>query len=241
MNSEGYKRANTFEDDSEIGAEIGRMIRENREWAVESLTRVGATIVIDTKNPDNITVTATREQLLAAKMEKPPHLYHGSSVGNIEEFEPRDAPERPTEKPLVYASPSIRVAEASMFNGDGHIIGGMLDGEYYVCIVEPREEFLKRDQRGYIYTFPSDTFKPNGGIGLGDQEWVADETVKPEAVTEIPSKLDRAIETGITVYFITHEQAKDIRDSQEKSDNPKELKEYLNRLESENERRDKGL
>ncbi len=233
MNEKVYSQKDELEDQ----AEIGRMMRENKEWAVESLRRVGAIVDVNPQNPDEVTITATREQIAAAKMEKPPYLYHGSSTGGIEMFEPRSAPERPNEPPLVYASPDVRTAEMSMLNGpEGG--GGIYDGIRYAYIVEPREVYLQKDQAGYIYKFSSDAFGRNHGLGLGDQEWVSDAPVAPTEVITYPSKLDRAVEQGVLVYFVTPEDAQRIEAAQS---DPEQLGQVLRSLESENERREKGL
>lgn len=225
------------EDDSMSQAEINRMMRENKKWAIEALWRVGATVDVNPHNPDEVTITATKEQITAAKNEKPPFLYHGSQTAGLETFETRSAPERPNEPPLVYASPDLRAAEMSMLNGP-EVGGGVYDGNHYAYIIEPREVYLQRDQMGHIYKFANDTFQRNKGIGLGDQEWVSEVSVAPLEVVSYPSKLDKVIERGIMVYFVTPEQAKQIEAAQDDSNR---LKQVLGNLESENELRDNTL
>jgi hypothetical protein len=223
------------EDDSSDREEIGRMMRENKEGAIQALRRAGATIEENPDNPDEVAITATKEQIRAAQNEKPPFLYHGSPTGGINVFEPRSAPERPDEPPLVYASPNLWVAEMSMLNGP-RVGGGIYEDKMYVYIDEPREEYLQRDQTGHLYKFASDTFESNKGVGLGDQEWVSENPVVPMEAITYPSVLDKVIERGILVYFVTHQEAEQIKAVQE---DPVHLKKVLGSLESENERRDR--
>lgn len=156
--------------------------------------------------------------------EKPPLLYHGTINGDIEEFEPRSAIERPEEEPAVYASPDLEIAAQSMANKFVSN-GGILNGRKFVCIPMTREEFIAQDRGGTIYVFPSDSFEINKGIGLGDKEWVSKSPVKPKEKIQFPSLLETMLKQGTEVYFIEPELVPTITKAQD--GDPEELEKLL--------------
>lgn len=136
------------------------------------------------------------------ELEAPPFLYHGTIDNSIEEFTPRSADNRPTEKPAVYASPDKEIAVQSMANKFVSN-GGIVNHRKFVCIPMTKEEFLKQDKGGIIYALPGESFKPNHGKGFGgDKEWISTEPVKPKDKIKIPSLLESLIKQGTEVYFI---------------------------------------
>lgn len=159
--------------------------------------------------------------------EKPPILYHGSTDGEIREFEPRGSDRRPDEEPAVYASPDLLVAEQSMVNRFASN-GGVVDGRHYVCIPMSKEEFLKQDTGGCIYVLPNDSFEVNQGRGFGDAEWVSQKPVTPTKTIRYPSLYQTLIERGVEVYFISPDQVSEINTLQD--GDPRELALYLDRL-----------
>ncbi len=164
------------------------------------------------------------------KKEKPPFLYHGTINDDIEEFEPRSAPERPDENPAVYASPDLEIAAQSMANKFVSN-GGILNGRKFVCIPITREEFIQQDHGGTVYVFSSDSFEINKGIGLGDKEWVSKTPVKPKEKIQFPSLLETMLKQGTEVYFIKPEMVPVINKAQ--ADDPQELENILAGLKSE--------
>ncbi|MEJ0053757.1 MAG: hypothetical protein WDN10_03500 [bacterium] len=160
--------------------------------------------------------------------EKPPVLYHGTANGDIKEFEPRSAAERPDEEPAVYASPDREIAIQSMAN-KFVTNGGIVNGRKFVCIPMTREEFIEQDHGGTVYSFPSDSFEINKGIGLGDKEWVSRTTVKPRGLERFPSLLAAMLKQGTEVYFIKPEMVSVISKAQDSD--PEELERLLGGLE----------
>lgn len=162
--------------------------------------------------------------------EKPPILYHGTLNDDIDEFEPRSAPERPEEDPSVYASPDLEIAIQSMANKFVSN-GGILNGRKFVCIPMPREEFIEQDHGGTVYVFSSGSFEVNEGRGLGDKEWVSKTPVKPKEKIRFPSLLETLIKQGTEVYFIEPGLVPVITKAQD--GDPQELENILTNLKSE--------
>lgn len=160
--------------------------------------------------------------------EKPPFLYHGTIRGDVEEFEPRSAINRPNEEPAVYASPDLEIAIQSMANKFVSN-GGIVNGRRFVCIPMTREEFMVQDHGGTVYVFPSDSFEVNKGIGLGDKEWVSKKPVKPKEKIHFPSLLEAILNQGTEVYFIDPELVSLITEAQ--YGNPEDLENILAGLE----------
>ncbi len=157
-------------------------------------------------------------------IEKPPLMYHGSIEGTVNEFMPRSATERPTERPAIYASPKIEVAKQSMANRFVSN-GGIVNGKRFVCIPGEREAFLKQDLGGYVYTLPGGSFSINRGMGLGDDEWVSHRNVRPLSVEYFPSLYTVLKQQGVAIYFIHPEQIEEIAHLQE--GDPEQLEQYL--------------
>jgi len=130
--------------------------------------------------------------------EKPPILYHGTINDDIKEFEPSFAIKRTGEEPAVYASPDLEIAIQSMANKFVSN-GGILKGHKFVCIPMTRKEFLEQDQGGTVYTFSSDAFEINQGIGLGEKEWVSKTAVKPQEQKRFPSLLEALLQQKTAV------------------------------------------
>lgn len=171
-----------------------------------------------------------RESNQNESKEEPPVLYHGTVNGDIEEFEPRSAVERPDEEAAVYASPDLEIAVQSMAN-KFVTNGGIVNGRKFVCIPMTREEFVAQDQGGTVYVFPSDSFEINAGIGLGDKEWVSKTPVRPKDKIRFPSLLETMLKQGTEVYFVAPELLPTISKAQD--GDPKELEKLLATLEVE--------
>ena len=164
------------------------------------------------------------KQNIHESKEKPPFLYHGTINGDIEEFEPRSAIERPDEEPAVYASPDLEIAILSMANAFVSN-GGILNGRMFACIPMTREEFGAHDRGGTVYVFRSDSFEINEGRGLQDKEWVSKTPVKPTGKIQFPSLLEIMLKQGTEVYFIEPELVPVITKAQD--GDPEELEKLL--------------
>ncbi len=165
------------------------------------------------------------------KKEKPPFLYHGSPHRGLEEIEPRKTTVRdPEEGELVFATQDIGLASVFMANSR-HYGCGRFNETKYCYIVEPGEEFIRRDKGGHIYVLPSDSFETDPNKGLGVYEWTSKQKVKPIEKIEYTSALDAMLANGVQVYFIDEETHKKIEQS------PDHGYSILQGLESENQRR----
>jgi hypothetical protein len=163
-------------------------------------------------------------------IEKPPVMYHGSINGEIEEFEPRTALERPNEEAKVYATPDIDIALMSMVNRFVSN-GGVVNGRRFACIPMTESEFTSQDQGGYLYEIPADSFRVNDGIGLGNDEWVSTVPVAPTRKTYFPSLYETLLKQGTEVYFIKPEQIAEIKHLQD-DEHYEQLEKYLDGLKS---------
>ncbi len=212
---------------------IERMLTEDRTTAVRALTAVGAHVSPDPHNPQETLVHATTDQVRAALEWVPEQVFHGSPNAELDELLPRDAPER-NEPPRVYASPSIEVALFSTLNRQTGVGGGIVNGDRYVYLTEPREAYIAREAPACIYALPGAPFRTNASLGLGRLELVSEQAVTPLGKTVIAHPLQALIDAGIRVYFVTDEVAQRIKHAQNTS--PETLQRLLGSLRSENER-----
>jgi len=161
--------------------------------------------------------------------EKPSVFYHASKNKDIAELEPRQESYRDqNEGAVVFATPDKAIA--SIFLLDARH-SGKFDGIPYAVIVDSREHFLSEDKGGRIYELNGDTFQNDPTKGLGKDEWVSKENVKPKESIEYKSALTVALEQGVQVYFVDEATSKAIKESDDYGLS------ILQKLESENQRR----
>ena len=96
-----------------------------------------------------------------------------------------------------------------------------------------RDEFINMDNGGVIYSVPSNTFDYDLNKGMGENEYVSRESVKPKKEEKFTSVLDTMIDNGVLVYFVN----KDIFEKINKADDVGLS--ILKGLESENHFRNK--
>lgn len=173
-------------------------------------------------------------QVADASLERPPKLYHGSTDGSITQFEPRTHRARPEEGAKTYASPTIETALQSMANRFVSN-GGVVNGRRFVCIPYTEEEFKRLDTGGYLYELPVDSFFPNHGYGLEDDEWVSSVPVTPLQVTHYPSLYQTLKDIGAEIYYINPEQSAYL-DTLQVTDDGSNLEAFLAQLTEEGRR-----
>lgn len=123
---------------------------------------------------------------------KPKMLYHGSPRQEIEELKPRIISDH------VFAASDRRLA--TVFMNDIHL-NGFIDGEPYAVIKGTKDEFVKKDKGGSVYSFGSDDFEAdqhNPGLGI----YVSSRSVRPTEKIDYPSGLQAMLENGIKLYFV---------------------------------------
>jgi hypothetical protein len=169
------------------------------------------------------------------EQEKPPFLYHGTVLGDIDSFEPRGSADRPNENAAVYASHDERAAVMSMANKYA-AGGGIQNDTWYMYIPMTREEFMAIDHGGSVYKLPSDSFRTNREHGLGDFEWVSNQPVKPTEKIDYPSILEALLEQNIKVFFVTQETVDKIEEMKKAGDY-NAVADMIDSLPSENDRR----
>ena len=136
-------------------------------------------------------------------MEKPRNLYHASTEKDVSEFEPRnESPRYAGEENLVFATPHREVA--AMFLVPKNIPTEISKyGDTHIVFVQGTVEELKaHDSGGAIYTLPNDTFVTDKEIGMGDVEWVSNQSVKPIAKTVYETSLEALGENNVSIYFL---------------------------------------
>lgn len=164
-------------------------------------------------------------------MEKPSHLYHGSSNREITRFEPRALKVRDaSEGPAVFATSDKRMATVFMIGvDDSWGNSGMHNGVPYM-IISDRKRFEDLDQGGAIYHLPGETFDSDPSKGLGEVEWTSPEVVKPAHREDHKSALEAMLNHGVQVYFVDRETYEAYRAA------PDQSLPLLRSLESENQK-----
>lgn len=165
-------------------------------------------------------------------MEKPPHLYHGSSSREISRFEPRATKVRDiSEGPVVFATSDKRMASVFMIGvDDSWGNSGMHNGVPYM-IISDQKRFEDLDKGGAIYHLPGDTFNTDPSKGLGEIEWISSEAVEPTHREDHESALEAMLNHGVQVYFVDRETYEAYRSAPDKS------LPLLRSLQSENQKR----
>ncbi|MEP7162284.1 MAG: S8 family serine peptidase [Candidatus Moraniibacteriota bacterium] len=139
------------------------------------------------------------------KKEKPEVLYLAAQTPNISELVPRQGNYRDeNEGAVIFSTPDKALASAFLVEGHGdHWMKIGFYGDIpYVVIKSDREEFIKKDKGGFMYTVSSDTFDFDPNKGMGEREWVSKVSVKPLSEKHFESALDAMIENGVQVYFV---------------------------------------
>ena len=107
------------------------------------------------------------------------YLYHGSSDGSIELFEPRQAISfgKPDGIPAIHASDQLEPAIFMAVLGSRHVGGwGLKNGtKFGFFIIDSHFDEAKQEGwSGYVYELPKDRFSKRR-----DWEWAATEAIKP--------------------------------------------------------------
>jgi hypothetical protein len=176
---------------------------------------------------------------LGRKKEKPEILYHASKVSGITELTPqigihmRDR----SDGEVIFSTPDKGFASAFLAENRGSRFMkiGFFRDILVVIINADREEFIKKDTGGSVYSFSSDTFDYDPNKGMGDKEWTSKESVRPLSEVRYNSTLDAMIEGGAQVYFVDERVFNDIKKA------PKNGYDIITGLTSENERINKNV
>ena len=156
---------------------------------------------------------------LENKSERPPVLYHGSPTPDLEELKPKTESWRDKkEGPQVFATSDKRLATIFIgkeFKESSIVRSGKFGDIPYAVILGSREEFIKDDKGGYIYTLPTNKFECDPEKGLGVNEWTCKVTVKPRTVEKFDSALDAMLEAGVQVYFVDDKIYQKINESKD--------------------------
>jgi len=152
------------------------------------------------------------------KKERPQIVYHSSHNPDIEEFTPQDERVRDSEEgPVIFATPSRALASAFLVEGhnDDWTQIGFYDNIPVVVICSDREEFIKKDKGGTLYSLPSETFDFDPTSGMRESEWTSRSNVKPTGKTSYPSALDAMIENGVNVFFVDQKTFSEINEAED--------------------------
>ncbi len=139
------------------------------------------------------------------KKEKPDVLYLAAQTPNISELVPQKGNYRDeNEGAVIFSTPDKSLASAFLVEGHGdHWMKIGFYGDIPVVVIKSdKEEFIKKDKGGSMYTVSSDTFDFDPNKGMGEREWVSKVPVKPLSEKHFESALDAMIENGVQVYFV---------------------------------------
>lgn len=159
------------------------------------------------------------QEVLDQWIPKPKLLYHASSSGNVEEFEPRERfKRRADDPPQVFGASTEAVASMMLAPGnDAWHKSGSYDGQRtWTFIYADTEEFRKADTGGYIYELPPEDFTCDPHIGLGVAEWTTTKPVKPRGKPKYyKSSIEAMLQHGVQVYKVDQETFHRFRDEDE--------------------------
>ncbi len=139
------------------------------------------------------------------KKEKPEVLYLAAKTPNISELVPQKGNYRDEDEcAVIFSTPDKALASAFLVEGHGDhwMTIGFYEDIPVVVIKSNKEEFIKKDKGGFMYTVPSETFDFDLNKGMGEREWVSKVPVKPLSEKHFESALDAMIENGVQVYFV---------------------------------------
>lgn len=160
--------------------------------------------------------------------ERPKILYHATENSDLEKISALQRSYRDEQEgPKVFATPELQTA--AFFISRKVKESGRFGETPYAVIVGDRDEFIETDQGGTVYEFSSEGFITDPQKGLGESEWTNDQDVIPNNKTVYPSSLQFMLDQGVQVYFVSPDQYKNIKDSDDHG------LEILQSLKSENE------
>lgn len=172
------------------------------------------------------------------KKERPRFVYHSSSNPDIEELTPRRESIRdPQEGPVIFATPDKALATTFLIEkaSDRWVNISYYGNILVVVICKEKEEFVKKDRGGTLYTLPSDNFDFDLNRGMKEKEWTSRISVKPVDKVTYESALNTMIENGVQVYFVDKKTFKEINEAEDHGKN------IIAQLTSENEHRLKNV
>lgn len=148
-------------------------------------------------------------------------LYHASPNSEIDIFEPRNESIRNVgEGPVVFATPDKALASTFLVPSDESwvLVGRWSEsgeaGPWHV-IVKSRYKFMRLDSGGAIYHLPGDGFIYRPDEGLGENEWISTEKVRPLKKEIVEFGLKAMIENGVEVYFVGRRVYREIKKSED--------------------------
>lgn len=164
-------------------------------------------------------------------MQKPEFLYHGSTKsidGPLTPILEHSTVDHSHTRPAVFATERKDVAAMFMFPLDTLASIGFEQDISYICIWGTREEFVSKDNGGFLYILPNDTFEKIGK----DYEWQSFSPVTPIKIDRYSSVIEGMLENNVQVYFIDDDPTFD-KIVEDKNNRALVLKNLV----SENERR----
>ncbi len=166
--------------------------------------------------------------------EKPAVLYVSAQTKGIEELVPMEGRNRgEDEGSVIFSTPDKALASIFLVNGhnDSWMQIGYFNDILVVIIKSDREEFIKNDRGGSMYTVSSETFDFDPDKGMGEKEWTSSKPVRTQSETNYSSALETMTDNGVQVYFVDEETFDEINRSRDHG-----LSILLNEI-SDNERR----
>lgn len=139
------------------------------------------------------------------KREKPKILYIAAQTPGIRELTPmRGSYRDEKEGAVIFSTPEKSLASAFLVKDSGDDwMKISFYGDVPVAVINAeREEFIKNDKGGVMYSVSSDAFEYDQNKGMGELEWTSRKAVKPLSEKRYPSALDAMVENGVQVYFV---------------------------------------
>lgn len=163
-------------------------------------------------------------------------LYHASQNPDIDVLEPRAESVRdPNEGPVIFATPNLPYATVFLINSDDSWTSkGRFGGTFYT-VISDKNRFLEADKGGTIYTLPNDTFYCDPEKGMGRNEWVSKEAVKPIEKKHYKSGIEAMIDASVQIYFVDKQTFQRIRHAKDHG------LAILQSIQSENQKQNKNV
>lgn len=153
---------------------------------------------------------------LSLSSQKPNFLYHASQNPDINVLEPHTESVRdPNEGPVVFATPNLPYVTMFLVNSDDSWTAKGRFNKTFYTVISDKNRFLEADKGGTIYTLPNDTFYCDLEKGMGRNEWVSKEAVKPIKKQHYALGIEAMIDSGVQVYFVDKQTFQKIKQSED--------------------------
>lgn len=129
-------------------------------------------------------------------------VYHASPRKNLSQLKPqRTFSHDEFIGDFLFATADQRLAAMYLVTKGYPTLMSTDDTPAYVVICGNRDEYIKQDAGGAIYSLPADSFKLTPQLGLENYELVSRHAVTPAGKSQYKTSIHALHEVGVGVYF----------------------------------------